>query len=333
MDVAIGCPICRRFDGCACKTSLAQFIELISIALDRVSTHHPTSTSTESRASRALIDKLNFQLQSPITRTDLETRLNSRGLNHRLIRLRDRRWYFEVGTGNKLAHLHIGHPNNDVITRLISRPSAFASFGEYKTFLADIIPDQNLSSLKITRVDLAVDYPMPLAQFMRGLDVSHKRAKLTYTDNGPTRTGLLIGKGAEKLLVYDKAHEQGMSDPMTRIELQLSGGKLPTRSLDSMASALAKGRLFTNINLSDVRLKELPSPTEGQRQRQSQLDQLISREGLLSARQVLNTDRNFRRDFGSLLDVTAWDQQPSAYFMNQIKLFFNQTNKEENYVH
>lgn len=301
---------------------------LIAADARTVSTLNATSTQPALTPSAALIDKVCGELVSPIPRAVLLNRLKSAGLAHRVTKLRDKRWHLEVGGPDSGLYFFLGHMNADAVRKLTSRPSAFNSFQDYEAALSNILTDQERAEMRLTRMDLALDYKAPLEQLIHGLDVSHKLVRIAYTDKGSARTGVTIGKGSEKIVVYDKAKESSLPGPRTRIEIQLTGAKLPARRLSDLPTILSnpkKWPCFGNVSLAHVAVGEnIVGFTEIQKVRLADLRSILKREGLLSARRTLNAKGNFDRDYGPFLEITPASEQPMQAFQRLIGDFLTE---------
>ena len=313
-------------EGCQCKANISRYLQILIEVDKRVSTLEQTSKELSPFAKRALVDKLNGRLFMSIDQESFKARLRAAKIPFAPKRLNDRRWYLEVGGSERGLYFYLGHPDNPKITKMTSRPSAFAHLDQYLSFISTILSEDELSGFKISRLDLSLDYDVPFELLIRGLDVAHKRAKITYTDNGANRTGLLIGKGNEKLLVYDKSIESQSSSPWSRIEFQLSGVKLPAKNLRELSESLLHSNPFKAVTLNKVSILEEAAKSESRSERIQEIRQLLKREGLLSARKVLNSHRNFDRDYRKLITITPWDEQPSGAFKNNICDFIRPDN-------
>ena len=273
-----------------------------------------------------------MELAVSIPRADLLARLKDAGLAHQMRKLRDNRWHLEVGGPDSGLYFYLGHMNADGVRKLASRPSAFPSFAAYRSALSKMLSEQELSETRLTRLDLALDYPAPLGVVLHGLDVSQKQVRIAYTDKGATRTGLAVGCGPERIVVYDKALKSKLAEPRTRIETQLSGAKLPTRKLDDLPALLAshKGRLFFgNVSLSEVVVADATGLQEGQISRFADLRSMLNREGLLSAKRAFNANGNFERDYAGFLQITPASEQPAQAFRRLIRDFFEERSDGE----
>ncbi len=326
MYVAPSCPICHsQSNGCNCQSDLVRFVELLSSANQRVSTIQVTSPSSNKTPKAALIDKLTFDLGSPIPREEFISRINASGLKHQIKKLRDRRWYIQVGTSEVGIYGALSHYQSQHVLKLVTRPSAFAHYDEYKQRLTQILLPEEILQLRVTRLDVALDYPLDLQTTLSGLDYVHKQSKVTYQDRGGHRTGICVGTGNEKIVVYDKAAKANQDSDLTRIELQLSGTKLPARSLEGIETAILSEEWnpFKAIALNTVKITPLPNTlSTTQQERLQNLDSLLKREGLFSARRTLNEQGNFTRDYGSLFTAEPWPEQPAESFKKQIRTFF-----------
>lgn len=331
MGVTQTCPVCGSHNECFCLKSVVRFIEILRTVDQRVSTLKQTSAVATRSPVNITIDKLSFELPSPIYEAELTERLRSAGFASKLVKLRDRRWYIQVGAAASGIYFALGSRFSPCTSRLITRPSAYPTFAHYQNQLEQLLSKQEIKNLRITRLDLAIDYQEELSSILRGFDFKRKQAQVSYIDRGGKRTGLCIGKGTEKILVYDKAIESNLSQPLTRIEVQLSGKKLPARDLSSLEKVLldTKWNPFDQISLNDVELPEHPASLPSiQQERLSSLTPILNREGLFSARRVFNEQGNFQRDYQSLINVQPWKQQPYASFKEHFSNFFNPKTKE-----
>ena len=328
MRLAVVCRICGGDEyGCGCRKSFARYLQIFD-AVDRrnVSTREVTSKPPLELKGRACIDKINFRLPSPMSESELKSRLKTSNLTSRLTRLRDRHWYLQVGDEELGWYFLIPHPNASITHTMITRPSAFQSQQEYREHLLRIFSVQELEALEVTRLDLAVDYPEEFMSVLNSLDVQHKRTKIQFMDEGSRRTGLNVGKGSEKLVVYDKGLKSGNTEPLTRLELQLSGAKLPAKTLNGIERSLTNDStctFFDKVSLYQIETRELSNvPSIGGRDRLQELQIMLKREGYLATRKKLDENGNFLRDYGPLMVITPKPEQPNMTFRVGMKRFF-----------
>ena len=327
------CPVCYFSGSCGCLSRLQRYFELLQVSNQRVSTCKVTSEDPAFLCpQRALIDKLNSALLTPIPRNVLFKRLEKAQLSSRLIKLKDKRWYLEIGGSLTGFYFRVNGNTEPHVANLITRPSAYQSFFEYKSVLRSVLMPEELSSMRLTRLDLALDFPVNLDGFLRSFDVIYKRSKISYLDEGAQRTGLIVGRGNEKILVYDKAREQHLPNPLTRLELQISGRKLPTKSFDELPFFFSSENTwspFEHIELNSITDRKSLALTPTESARLSEFRSLLSREGYLSARRVFNKQGNFDRDYKPLIEIRRVKNQPSQNFKRLIHNFFNQPKKEK----
>lgn len=324
------CPFCGVHVGCGCTGRFTRLVELLSAAEHRVSTLKPTSCTGSQSPIAVMIDKLSFNLASPIPEQDLKERLRLAGLEWKHTKHRDHRWCIQVGSETSGFYFRLGSRSFPYCSQLVTRPSEFSTFADYQYQLGRILSGRELEDSRITRLDIAIDYPKDLATVLSGFDFKRKQAQVCFLDKGGQRTGIRVGKGAERIQVYDKAVEADQPGSLTRIEIQLSGKKLPTRDLSRLTKVLSKGNWnpFDQISLNNVVLPEnSASLADSQQERLASLAPILNREGLFSARRIFNKQGNFIRDFQPLIKIQPWQEQPSESFKKHFVGFLN-TNRE-----
>ena len=331
MKLAVVCRSCNGDDEreCGCRRSLSRFFELLSIAEQRrVSTLKVTSTDENKTEGSGCVDKLTFRLESPLSVSELKQRSEAVGLSQKIVKLRDRRSYLLIGDKNGGWYFQLPHHEAPPFTTtMITRPSAFKSFETYRQCLLQILTLQELDALRITRLDLAVDYSESFESILQSVDVTHKQLRVKFTDKGNKRTGMMIGQGNEKLVIYDKGHEQKSNTVRTRLELQLTGAKLPARDLDSLRKTILahdlKRRPFERVTLFEIKIRNTPalsSPLALERLRDLQV--LFKREGFLATRKRLSENGNFDRDYGPLFELVPRAEQPDKTLARSLEAFF-----------
>ncbi len=331
---ALGCPTCQEHSQCLCKQALTRYFEILLKVNGRVSTPKDPSVPGPAAPVRQVgIDKVSGEFQTLLGRKEIEERMARKSIAFSVTRLKSRNWYLQIGHRDFGLFFELGHKGSERIKAIVSRPSAFISFSAYQDYLADILSSSELASLRVTRLDVAIDYEMAFSEFIQGFEVRNKQVRTAYTDEGPGRTGILFGRGTEKIQVYDKALESGLTESLSRLELQLAGSHLPTQKFTELSTALV-GPLwqpFDAISISKVRVLE-PSEiwSQSQRERMAELSVLLRREGYSSARRALNGQGNFERDYLPFLEVQPWSEQPTATYNRLIHKFLNLNSEEKN---
>ena len=252
---------------------------------------------------------------------------SSAGLAQKSVKLRDNRWYVQVGDDSIGWYFKAPYNQNTDISKMITRPSAFQSFEKYLNTLSQILTGNELKNIKITRLDITVDYFETLENVLQSLNVINKQVEVEYMEKASRRTGMMIGKGSEIIVVYDKADRSNRSDPLTRIELQIAGKKLPTRDIFKLKESLLadKGKShFNTLTLNHITLDK-PHDVESKavHDRFKEFETLLKHDGYLSARKKLNENGNFKRDYGAFFILDPWDNQPEKVFNQSMESFFN----------
>jgi hypothetical protein len=267
------------------------------------------------------IDKLSFALDPPVSRQQLTLRSNRSNIPLKPIKLRDQRWYLQAGDG---WYFKIRYFNSDTVFDVITRPAFFPLYSAYLENLCQLLTVKELKAARITRLDFTVDYLTPFAKFMRGLDIAHKRARVEHIDKGSVRTGFRVGSQPETILVYDRAFKAGLEQPSTRLEIQLTGTKLPARSFRELSACRELDyRPFRSVKLYNVSLAEpsLLNPIE--RSRHAELSVLLEREGYFSARKKLDEAGQFNRHYLPLMNRTRWTQTPDQALHEHLSAFLD----------
>ncbi|MGZ3743829.1 MAG: hypothetical protein ACXWRA_08260 [Pseudobdellovibrionaceae bacterium] len=321
MEVTPVCLICEQTTECGCKSALERYFALLSLASDRVS-QPPTVTHLDTIPTKGLIDKLSGSFSLNVPWQPIREKLQDNKIAFKKTRLKDRCFYIQIGikTGTFLRLANF----DQEIAGLISNPSNFESYQDYRNHLISIFPEDLLSDFKIQRMDLAVDYEVTFSKVLGSLDVSRKKAQFEFVSTSGQLTGIRIGKGFDKISAYDKQIESNVPSPRSRIERQISGKKLPTHSLERLPTILTDSSFipFSDVKLWETLFKDSNLLTPQQRSRQNELKVLIKNNGLLQARKKLNTNDNFKRDYGHLMQLNLWHEQPDEVFRKSIKTFF-----------
>jgi hypothetical protein len=176
------------------------------------------------------------------------------------------------------------------------------------------------NSLKIERLDLALDFDTELSVVVRDVDISYKQDEVEYTHRGGETTGVKVGKSTEKITVYDRRRVTKGNDKFVRIEIQLKGKKLPTRRVNDLPEAIMDPMhvWFGGVSLQRATVLD----DFGIRSDTARIKVLLDEEGYMRVRKKLNRDGNFARDYQKRLQVTLWPEQPSEAFSRLIAGYF-----------
>jgi len=318
------CQICHRpiCENCRCAAAVKRYLQILLAAEQRaVSSRQSTSESVGFRGT-ACIDKLTFVLPQALTPQGIFRRQQCGKLAVREVRLRDRKSYLQVGPKERALYFQ-GHFGSTELWKVVSRPSAYPSYASYLEDVGKVLDTNLMSKVSFRRLDIAVDYAVDLESFLMSLDISRKRAKYEFIDMGSNRTGVRVGSGVEKFVIYDKARRNGQADPLTRLEVQLSGSKLPCQDFEGLF-ALQEFSPFKSVSLHDVNLPDADILlTPSLRKRLSEFKILLRREGYLAARLKLGKHGNFERDYGKYLTKRPWSETPDEAVRHHFRLFFS----------
>ncbi len=316
------CLVCGNINisKCSCRQSMVRFMELLESARENIVS---SSIVTSDDQVFGCIDKLELSLVVPINRADIEAK--TEGIS-RETRLRDKRWYLEIEKGMGI-YLYLGHPDNVELSRLITRPSAFKTFGEYQSYLYKYFGRERISSARITRMDLTVDYLLPWESVVKGLDIKNKRKRVQYMEHSGDRTGIQVGSSGEVIVIYDKGAEAKLNQEITRIEMQLKGRKVPIRyfsDLNLLVERVERSKLFGDVILNDISFTELMEMGPSRLQRLDELKALVKHEGFFIARKKLNTSNNFNRDYVPMFKMVLWEKQPQEALCEALVNYFKE---------
>lgn len=299
---------------------MVRFFELLQLAKEKdVSSEVTTSVKKE----LGCIDKLEIYFQVPIKRSEVEEVTS--GIS-KITRLRDKRWYLEIGKDTG-TYLYLGHPDNTDLVKLITKPSTFHNVNQYKSYLYKYFGVDRIENARISRMDLTVDYLEPWSKVVRGLSIEHKRKRVQYLEHSGQRTGIQAGSGSQVIVVYDKRAESKLDHDITRIELQLKGKELPIRTfkdLSQLPDRLKNSNLFSGIILNEISITELRGDNPLRLKRLGELTALLEHEGYFIARKKLNSSNNFNRDYAPLLNIRMWDRQPQEVIEKFVYDYFKE---------
>lgn len=321
------CPVCNKNENCHCKQSLAKFIGLLSASGNRlpVSTSKTTSNQREIKASVG-IDKLHLEM--PVSGRELLASLKELGIALKPKKLKSM-WANEIAQGLYFPQKDINAPT----VTLIGNPNRFLSFLEFKKLINSFVSSDKFSLIKIKRLDINFDYQIPFNEFLKCVEINGKQTDVEYTNQRGIQTGIRIGKGPEKINIYNKTEQAQLDEPISRIELQLSGEKLPTKTFENLLDALQSERFYKSylerFLLSDVSFSNKELLTEAQQTKQSEFKFTLEKDSLYKAKQLFNKNNNFERDFKGIIERHPWNQQPKLIFSKLINKYFNKNSLPE----
>lgn len=325
MNFTQTCPICYENSPCLCLRPVVRFIELLERAEQKVSSAKLTSEDSKIH-SEACIDKLEAVLLEPIGKDQIYQRCRELGIavaNQFL----NRKAYLRIGVDTGIF-LKLSFDQKYVV-QIITRPAAFDSANRYYSAISDLLGEETLSKLNVTRVDLTVDYEIPFSKFICGIDIKNKQSEVQYTNKGHALTGISIGKGADNITIYDKQRQAKTSNPRSRIERRLRGSKLPSRNFHALWNKLPSLTPFSDIEIFDVKLRDELTLSREQLSRQTDLRLYLPALGFIRTRKQFNEHGNFERDYGPLFTKTSWDDQMNDVFRTWMKKYFKYKEEDQ----
>jgi hypothetical protein len=305
-------------------SELGSIVRLTQILLgvhERVSSQKPTSL----RVERGLLDKLVIKLTT--TQSVQSLRVRCRELNYKIegYYKRDKRFYLSINLGHQIIDVLLGRPENTEFWQITINPSKFSHWSLLEMNLIQIFNPIVLTSI-IYRLDFTYDIFEDYYQILSGLTVLNKSARTEFVD-GSIRSGLQIGVGDDKFVIYDKGFKEKTDFSWTRIERQISGTKVFIKTLGEMKSSIEKileFDPFSTVSLNNIHFQGA-SLSHGQRVKYDELRTLIKHEGFYLARKKLSKDRNFIRDYERFFQLIKYTNQPRDIFNRDIIKFFKET--------
>lgn len=305
--------------------SVTRFVELLVTVHERVSRPKVTSICT-STIGQGRIDKLVFKLPQNIQRDWLIKKCQSLNLRIEGRFLRDKKYYLSIYVGNITFDCLLGSRVNTEIFKVTVNPGKSSLYAKLEAAVLSIFGDSALES-SIYRIDFCVDYRVPYLEIIEGLNVRDKQARIEHIGR-PGRTGIQIGVNEDKIIVYDKAQEAGLREPLTRIERQISGEKVFIKTLKDLTvakEALLKFDPMAIVSLYKIHFLDDQRRTQAATSRLNELKTLIEHEGYFCARKKLAAKSdNFERDYGKLFTKIPYDIQPSQILSNAINCYFSE---------
>ena len=294
----------------------------------------PNPTSIHGLKVLACIDKLSFYFERGLLPVHkLLQRAKAKGLKVTEDRLR-KRWYYKISA--ELRYLFVSKPaditTEQSTTKIITNPSGFDSYRQYRDFIDLFFTGEELNLAKVSRLDLAVDYFDSFKSIFRGLDCKYKIksnryvADIEYMTKGSLISGLMIGGGSEKFVIYDHQLRHRGNSPRTRVECQLSGEKCPVKNYSEITELPRKLRdknPFDSISVNQIHLR--PRDLFSQISHEKKLIELkasIDCVGYLGTRKILNKNKNFKRDYQKYFHIQPLPHQPNKVIEGYISNYF-----------
>ena len=224
-------------------------------------------------------------------------------------------WFYEISIDNNKLYLSQGYT---VGKKIHINPSSFHSWNDCFNFLKMFLKE-SINNYEIYRLDLALDYPIPLEHFLKSFDVTRKKSSWEYFEKGTKKTGVRIGKRPEVISIYDKTKRHNLNSPWTRIEIQLYKQRAPVRSIEDLPKLLLSNNFdpFKNIELFNLQIKKENS------KQSNEFEILWKYHGFYHARRELSTNNNFKRDYSQCFNKELWNEQPNQIFKRKISNYFN----------
>lgn len=334
MEAIRPCSICESNLKCDCQPSVLRFFELLQNANARVLSQKPTSPiQLPPRTITAGIDKIEGNLELYIDMPVVLEKAATYGIKITHAWLNKRK--FLKATSDKGSIYLKPSLDKSVITQIISNPNEFDSWKEYYDFLTTILNPSVTERIKVTRLDLNIDFAIPFQSLIKQIDLPNKSTSHSHQSKSGQVTGLYIGKGAESLLIYDKSEEAGLKTPTTRIELKLRSKMLEKLYIDQIPKSLKSIRYFNYVSGLNAVIESNSPISENTNAKLLDFKRTLEREGFYSAKKAFNQSKNFKRDFENLISIRPWAIQPQELFEKHITPFlqkektWNQKTKDQ----
>jgi hypothetical protein len=238
----------------------------------------------------------------------------------------------DVSTASPVIYMQ---PRPDgTVRRLYTNPSKLHDFNTYYLMLRCLLSIDDVKYARISRIDFAVDYCASLPAVIAGTHVRFKRCAAKYSSKSGAGTGIELGKMPSLVAIYDKRHKLKLADgpDLTRIEVRLKGPYVPMKHLPELPKLRARlpstwKRFdpFGHISLKKVSLKDFCGLdcTATQARRYGQLEVMLKIHGYSAAKQHLNENKNFARDYLPFTENEAWPfAQPTDVLRKHLVEFF-----------
>lgn len=273
---------------------------------------------------RVHVDTIELWLKQPLRVDEVlaNAKLNDFKIN-RDVRLRDGKHYLQCSHEAKGIKAYFRYSYDRMTIYKIK-----CSVGiPINTFIPDILSllcPINISNIRISRLDISIDYPTHFIQIWQGADVARKRSITQHSLSGEP-TGAEIGSENEKFVFYNKAKQlrlrvnelsPKLEDGWTRIELRLFKQNLPVKGIVELVrdfADLESSRLlkpFQKISLYKIQMVMPESPSEKDFENYYRLKSSIEAFGFTEARRRLNKHNNFHRRYSKYYSKALISPQP-----------------------
>lgn len=292
---------------------------MLEIVQQRVITQISASEEAPFKVLSAGIDKLEGYFASSLIVDDVLTLTQMNGYTHKYTRLNEQGLFISFNNGDGTIHLKL-HYDKAHFTKFIINPNRFKTWNSFVTFFKVIIPPYGFNTATISRMDLNIDFQCEFMQFIKHFDIKFKRSSFEFFGASGKREGLRIGKGNEKIVIYDKSEEMQTDTPLTRMELRVAQCKIPCKLLKDITPEILQQNFFKNIvglNVYDGDMLILPE----QQEKLTKFRSALSKDGFHLTTAILDKNGNFKRDYAKIIKVKTWEKQPDQLFREHIRSF------------
>jgi hypothetical protein len=195
-----------------------------------------------------------------------------------------------------------------------TNPSNYNGLNDFLDFFKPIIDD----TYYISRIDLAVDIPIPIIDIFTSIKVKFKRDSSVFKEKGNI-TGIEIGSGNELFCIYDKAYErirvrkykkiEPRAGILTRFEVRLKNQKVPYKSFSDISYY---SNFYPFGKLTFYKLKsELPKKL-------LQAGEFADSFGMNNLVKMLSSGNNFNKTYLKHLEELSLNQTLKSHYLNSI---------------
>lgn len=195
--------------------------------------------------------------------------------------------------GQRLFALHSSSRGLADETRIEFNPNWYSGFNEFKGQIKKLI---DLKSCRIVRLDSAIDLTLPTNEVFESISFGRKLAVKQYSRELEIET-FYCGKYPESVCVYDKAKQNKLEGPLTRIEVRQFSKKIPIKKLDEIEKLIEHNPFHMVQPMAVIGIPENTQQLE-KIEKWIQMKELV---GAHMARKKLNKSYNWARDYGGLI--------------------------------